>query len=242
MYVATASTLQAAPESLGVAGLPAKLPLFLTKIARIYELVPLQTQTTRGRTARRDELAQGMIDLALDVAGAVAAHADEHKLTELARSVEVNAGTFKRLRIPHRPILAQQIHDTAQPVVAELAPNGVTVASLAELQAQIDLVKTWLDQPRSVIRAKSAATTQLAEVFREADALLERQIDRLVFPARKTHPEFYADYQRARQVLDLPGVRGMQVEPMPAGLALPAGTGGTSAAPVPAASPHAQGA
>ena len=242
MYVAVGSTLQAAPESLGVAGLRAKLQLFLAQVAQIYRLAPLQAQTTRGRTARRDELSQGMIDLALDVASAVAAHADEHKLTELARSVEVSAGTFKRLRIPHRPILAQQILDAAQPVVADLAPGRVTADTLDELQAQIGLVKTWLDQPRSAIRAKSSATTQLAEAFREADALLERQIDRLVFPTRKTHPEFYADYQRARQVLDLPGARGMQVEPMPAGLALPAGTGGTSAAPVPAASPHAQGA
>ena len=240
MYVAVASTLQAAPDSLGVASLPAKLPQFLAKVAQIYELAALQTQTTRGKTARRDELSQEMIDLALDVAGAVAAHADEHKLTELACSVEVTAGTFKRMRIPHRPILAQQIHDIAQSVVADLAPNGVTAATLVKLQEHIALVKTWLDQPRSVIRAKSAAPAQLAEVFRDADALLKRQIDRLVFLARKTHPEFYADYQRARQVPDYPGPRATQAGPGPAALpALAATSTATSATPAPEVPPDA---
>jgi hypothetical protein len=59
-----------------------------------------------------------------------------------------------------------------------------------------------------MIRTKAAATAELAKTFRETDALLEKQIDRLVFPLRKTHPEFYADYQRARQIWDAPGASG----------------------------------
>ena len=204
MYAAVVTALQAFSDSLGIAGLPAKLQLLIAKIALIYDLAVIQTKGTRGRTAQRDELSQGMIDLALDVASAVGAHAVEQQLTELAKSVEVSAATFRRMRIVHRPILAQQIHDAALPIIEDLAPYKITAQTLADLQARIGLVKAALDDPRSLIRSKTAATAQLVEAFREADALLEGQIDRLMFPVRKTHPELYADYQLARQVWDAP--------------------------------------
>ena len=203
MYVAVLATLREASPAL--ATLPARLQLLESKVAQIYELAGLQQQKTEGRTARRDEVLRDMIDLTLDVAGAVLAHAGEHGLTELTQTLSgATPGRFKRLRIPQRPIVAQQILETAGPVVAELAPYGVTAATLADLQARIELAKTWLDQPRDLIRAKAAATAQLAEVFRAADALLENQIDRMLFPFRKTHPDIYASYQRSRQVITLP--------------------------------------
>ena len=216
MYVAVVATLQSVIDSLGIAALPAKLQLLITKIAQIYDLVAIQNQTTRGKTDRRNELLQGMIDLALDVASAVTAYADEQRLTELAKNVDFSASTFDRQRIAHRPILAQQIHDAAEPVIAELAPYSVTAETLADLQAQIGIVKAWLDQPRSVIRSRAAATAQLAEAFRFADGLLEKQIDRRLFPLRNTNPEFYADYQRARQIWEAPGTNGATPAPTPA--------------------------
>jgi hypothetical protein len=229
MYAAVVTALQAAPESLGVAALPARRQRLEDIIARIYHLAQIQKQTTRGKTARRDELSESMIDLVLDVASAVAAYAAEHRLTELAKTVEVSGTTFRRMRLPHRPVLAQQIHDQAESLLAELAAYNVTAEMLADLQARIGLLKAWLDQPRSMIRAKSAATAQLATAFREAHALLEGQIDRLVFPLRKTHPEFYADYQQARAIWSPRGASGTQNAPTATLDA--ASDGGTSPAP-----------
>jgi hypothetical protein len=153
-----------------------------------------------------------MIGRALDLANVAAAHANENNRTELAKLLDINPTAFERRRIPHRPILAQQIHDAVQPVLAELAPLGVTVERLADLQAQIDLVKTWLDQPRSIIREKAAATARLAELFRETDRLIAGQIDKLVFPLRTTHPGFHAAYQLARKIPDTSVRRGGEVE------------------------------
>jgi hypothetical protein len=208
MYVAVVTTLQAIVESLGLAGLPPKLQLLIAKIAQIYAILPIQRQTTRGKTARRNELLDTMVDTALEVANAVAIHANEHKLIELAKAVDVSAPQFSRMRIPDRPILAQQIHDTAQSVLPQLEPYGVTAENLTALQAQIELAKAWLDQPRTVIRSKAAATAQLSEVFDEIDDLLEGQIDRLMFTVRKTNPEVYADYHRARQIVATAGGHG----------------------------------
>ena len=232
MYAAVVTALQATPESLGLAALPAKRQLLVAKIAEIYELATIQNQGTRGKTARRDELLQGMVDLTLDVANALTAYAAEHQLTELRESVDVSAGTFARLRIADRPGRARVIHDTAQPVVAELVPYGVTPATLAELQAQIGLVQAWLDQPRQTIRARTEATAQLAGLFRETNELLEGQIDRLVFLARKPHPEFYAAYRRAREIIGTRGREGQPEAAAPTVASAVSAAGGSSASPL----------
>lgn len=240
MYAAVSTALHAAPESLGLAALPAKRQLLVAKIAQIHALAVDQSQGTRGKTARRDELMQTMVDLALDVASAIGAYASTERLTELGKSLHASPRMFARLRIPERPALTQGIHDAAQPVAEELVPYGVTPEMLAELQAQIGLVRAWLDQPRAAIRARAAVTAQLAEAFRETDALLEEQIDRMVFVVRKTHPEFYADYRRARDVIATRG-RQAKAEPEPLAAA-PTLVNAPAAASAPIATPLAKAA
>ena len=207
MYHAVLALLQATDETGGIPGVPAQLSTLAARLAELDTLAATQLRLTAGKTARRDELLADMIETALDVANAVATHADAQKLTELARAVAVTPSAFARLRLLHRPWLAQQVHAAAQGVLPELATYGVTAATLAALQAKIESAKAGLDQPRSTIVEKSAATAQMLAVFREIDAQLEGQIDRLVFPLRKTSPKFHARYQVARQIAARPGGR-----------------------------------
>lgn len=199
-YRATAAVVQAAVESQGVVALEPRLTLLAAKIGEINTLGHTQTEPTEGQTDQSESLLAAMVDAAVDVATILALLAEDQRLLELAATVNLSARDFHHARKFHRPILARRILDAAEAHVSQLLPYGVTAATLAQLQAQIEAAGAGLHQPRTTLTAKRAATLRMAVLFTETDALLNQQIDRLMFPLRRTHPELYAHYRAARQV------------------------------------------
>ena len=130
------------------------------------------------RFAGRERVFQAMAELAVEVATAVATHADEHQLDDLARLVKITEADFARARVSHRLWLAERVVASAQTVLPELASRGVTADTLQELQARINTAHANLHEPRTTVAAKKAATLRLVVLFDEVDALLEGQIER----------------------------------------------------------------
>jgi len=215
-YRAVKALLQSTTETSAIAALPARLAAFVTQIEEIDALDRTQNQPLDGRIADRDQLLADMIESTLELAGYALSHARENRLHDLAARVDLAASDFARLRLTRRTGLAQQVHDAIGPVVAQLAGHGVTAATLAGLQTKIDAADTALSQPRVTVAEKRAATAQLAAAFADADQLLNTHIDALLFPLRKTSPEFYAAYQAARTIVDVPGSTRPAAAPTPA--------------------------
>lgn len=97
---------------------------------------------------------------------------------DLAARVTASASSFHYGRHHARLLLAQQIHEAASGVVAQLADYGVT-----------------------------AATQELEPTFDEIDALLHDEIDTLLLGFKASDPAFYRDYHAARIIIDRPGGR-----------------------------------
>lgn len=201
-YLATEAALAAIPEVDRVPGLSAELEVFRTKMGEMQNLLQTQQEAVAGKRARRDELLAEMAEAAVDVATLVAAYADKQKLTELAHLVRVGPGDFTRTRQAARPVLARSVLDAAHAVLPALASYGVTAQMVENLQARISAALEGLHQPRSGFVERKTATERLAALFDEIDALLKAQIDRLVYPIRKTHPDAYASYRSAREIID----------------------------------------
>lgn len=201
MYRAVKALLQVATETSGIAALPARLTAFVNQIATIDELDRAQNIPTHGKVGDRDARLQELIDQTLELAGYAVSYARQHGLRDLEETVTVSSADFRRLRLTRRPGLAQQVYDAIAPIVAQLAPYGVTAETLAAHQAAIDLAKAAVTEPRATVTAKRTATETMAKAFAEADDMLESHIDPLVFPLRKTHPEFYAEYRARREVV-----------------------------------------
>lgn len=201
MYRAVQALLQVATETSGVAALPARLAAFVTAIAMIDELDRAQNLPIRGKVDDRDARIQELIEQTLELAGFAVSYAREHGLRDLEEKVNVSAADFRRLRITRRPGLAQQVHDAIVPIVAQLAPYGVTAETLAAHQAAIGVARAAVSEPRATVTTKRSATEAMVKAFAEADDLLETHIDPLLFPLRKTHAEFYAEYRARRQVV-----------------------------------------
>ena len=206
MYRAVKALLQVATETSEIAALPARLTAFVTLIATIDELDRAQNIPTHGKVGDRNARLDELIDQTLELAGFALSHARDHGLRDLEEKVNVSAADFRRLRVTRRPGLAQQVHDAIVPIAAPLAGFGVTAETLAAHQAAIDTATAALSEPRATVAEKRAATAGLVRAFAEADGLLEAHIDALLFPLRKTQPEFHARYRAAREVLARPGV------------------------------------
>ena len=218
MILSVLAALKDTDRTSGVAGLPARVTALAAQAEEINALGETQTRPIQGPTAGRDALLQAMQDHALDVASAVALHATDAKLPELLRTVKISPGDFDGARVLHRPWFATRIANAAASVLPHLAPR-VTEESLAELRTQIRDAEAAVAQPRRAIEARRLATRRIKAALEEAETTLA-QIDRLIFPLRKTEPEFYAEYQSARRLLELPVPDTTPEEPAP-GVAAP---------------------
>ena len=206
MYRAVIALLETSAALLaGITKLPAKLAAFKALVAGITKLAATQAQPTVGAVGTRDEQLALLADEALAIAGGVQSYADENKLHELAAKVRLTPTHFRSGRKEDRVRLAQQVHDATSSVVTELGDYGVTDRKLANLQALITLTLEALSRPRSTAAEKKAATARLPAAFKEADALLENQIDPLLRPLERAQPEFYARYKAARIIIDRRG-------------------------------------
>jgi hypothetical protein len=210
MILSVLAALKTTDRTSGVAGLPARVTQLATQAEELNELGEIQLRPIQAPTAGRDALLQAMQDQALDVASAVALHAADAKLPDVLRTVKITAADFEAARVLHRPWFATGIANAAESVLPQLAPR-VTVESLAELRAKIREAETAVAQPRRAIETRLLATARIKTVLKDAEATLA-QIDRLVFPLRKTEPDFYAEYRSARRLLELPMQASTPVE------------------------------
>ena len=96
---------------------------------------------------------------------------------------------------------AQGIYDRAQANLTALAPYGISAATQTSLQNAITAFVTSIPKPRLGIADKKQTTTQLANLFKQADATLDN-IDTLIEIVRLTQPNFYKGYKAARKIVE----------------------------------------
>ena len=206
-YETIEAFLAGAPETSGIVAFPARFHTFKNKLAHLKTLAATQAQRLNVAIADRDTALNIAFTAALTIAGIVLSYADAHQLTSLATRVRVRPGDFKAGRMARRLQLAQEVHDAALAVVAQLGDQGVVEATLEEFQAKIDAAAVALTAPRLLTGEKTAATQRLKAAFRDINATLANQINPLLVPLAATHPEFYARYKSARAVVDRSGGR-----------------------------------
>lgn len=233
MYIAVqAFLLNAAAATAAITALAAKVIKLSGFIARLRELTLVQTDPITAKVVVRKESLKDTVDLAVEVAGAVLSYSNDAHLVELHAKVDITRRSFERLRLAERTALAQNIHNAAATVIAELAPYGVTPALLTEFQETIAGTDEVMNEPRRAMGNRKVATAEIADLHRQIDTLLAEDIDTLMLPLRRSNPALWARYQEARAVFDLPGVRRRE-QPEAAADAAVSGPAG----PVPAANP-----
>ena len=166
-----------------------------------------QAQPLEATLARRDAANADAIEACVHAAAVVGGHAKRAGLPDLALQVRVTAAEFTRMRLAEQVRTCQMIHEVVQRVQPQLADVGFTAAELASLKAKVDAAVELLPSARLRVAEKRAATAELKRGLDAAVAILEHEIDPLLFPLRRTHPEFHKNYQAVREIVDTPGSR-----------------------------------
>jgi hypothetical protein len=200
MLVRTLDFLRDSGQTSVVRGLPAFVARLAGHAAQLNALGEAQGRVTQGARLHRDRRLGELRDSALELAAVVAVYALEHRRLHLLPLVNVTPTSFNVARLDHKLWLASRIADAAASVLPEIEPFGVTAEMIAELREKIRDAHEVLDAPRFAILQRQSTTRQIASTL-QAAAVTLAQIDRLLFPLRRSAPQFHADYRAARRVL-----------------------------------------
>ncbi len=148
-----------------------------------------------GITADKANLKQTLCKLAATIAGAVSAYASATQNEILKQEMNLPVSTIMRSRDEALAPRCQMIRDRTAANAAALANYGIKPAQLTDLQTTaIDNYSAATMKPRRAVSSPKTANATLAALFKENDALLNDQIDKLIELYRADHSDFVQTY------------------------------------------------
>ena len=173
----------------------------LDSIALIDSLAQAQIAVKKGITVDKKVFQLQMVDYTMRVAGGLMAYASaEGNNTLLAKAKSINDTKFVRARDDVRDDIAQDIHDEANAIIAQLAGYNVTAATLSALQTRIDAYRLYIVKPKLAIGDGSKDTALLKQEFARADVIVKERLDGLIRTFKETNPNFVMVYTNARKI------------------------------------------
>lgn len=162
----------------------------------------IQGENITGIATDKRKISEEMIQMSIEVSGAVYAFASKARDNELMKRVNYNYRDLKRFRDTILKDNCQIIHDEANKIIAQLADYGKTPADLAMLQDIINNYVVILEKPRVAKTITKVATAKLKEHFIIEDNILRTRLDKLMEKYKTTEPKFYYEYKSARIIIN----------------------------------------
>ena len=186
----------------------ATIPIFQKTIERLKQITEAiddlskeQARDLKGITEDKNATLEQTIDLMLEVAGAIHAHAivkgdiTLQSVTNLKPS-EVDH-MDQTLVIKKAEIMLEEAKKLS---VEELSDTGLTTDELGLYEDTIAKLRDTKNNRNEAGIDQSSATKQLAKLFEEANALKKNTLDKLAPQFERKAPEFYMKYKAATTV------------------------------------------
>jgi hypothetical protein len=187
-----------------ISALAAAVAAFKAKIADIISTEQLTSISLSGITVAKSNSKLALSQIAADIAAVIAAYAVATVNTTLEAEVNYSFYKLKRMRDEQLAPACQTIHDRAVEHQSELKDYGISAAKIAELQTAIADYAAKTPNPRTALGSRKTQTAHRRELLRQAEALLKKQIDKLIKNFRITESEFYNTYFNLREIPDAP--------------------------------------
>lgn len=179
--------------------LAAAKALLSAKIDAIAAEVALQlinpTGTTVDKINLRADLEAKGLALSAALSGYAASTAGK---TDLYVRVYFTANNFYKFREAELIGIITNLHREATAELANLAPFGVTAATLAALQSANNAFGAIMKNPNAAIAKRKSATDRIAILLPEAISILETRLDNLIVALNGSQPQFTAIYNTVR--------------------------------------------
>lgn len=141
-----------------------------------------------------------MTEQAFTIAASVCAYAVAESNNVLKMEVTYTESDFTKMRDSDIADTCKGIYDIAEPLLADLAPYGVTIDVMNDFKSAIEDYNEYIPLPRTSIITKKMHTEMIANLFASNAVLLER-MDGLVKMMKFKQPVFFNNYFSSRKVI-----------------------------------------
>lgn len=176
--------------------------VFKAKIAEIMNATQLADLSLQGITADKSNRKQNLAQMATDIAGIIYAYAVAIGNLTLKQEMNITFSKLIQTRDDQLAPRCQNIHDKGIENLAQLGEYGIKDGNLSALQTAIDEYQAATPKPRTAVSQRKTHNANLRRLFKETDAILKDQMDRLVVNFRTSNPDFVAQYFSNRQIID----------------------------------------
>ena len=187
-----------------------KIPNIATQIVElngilksIRDLRQVQSKTTEGVTATKNELATMVKEGILKICDALQAYAAQTNDRNLMADARITATELKAMRNSDLADKARFVYETASPLANDLGTWFVTKADIDALTANAELYLKALPSRRSMQNETKVSTAAINAKLSEGKLLLKTKLDKYMKPFRTGNPSLFAEYTNARMVVDL---------------------------------------
>jgi len=133
----------------------------------------------------------------------IEAYASVEGNDELARQMGDNQTDIFRLPYNEFFIKVKAIIDKATELQETLtADYGLTAEQITDLQNDVNQLLEINGQPRAYQIKSSIATNEIEQLLNDAHDILNNQIDKIMSVFKRSDPNFYHGYQKARVIVD----------------------------------------
>jgi Carboxypeptidase regulatory-like domain len=174
---------------------------FKTKVATIVNTAQQADLALTGFAAGKKTTKQELCGMTADIAAIIYAFADATGNDELKGEVNYSLTDLLRLKDSLLAPRCQNIHDKGFENKEALKDYGITAAILTTLQTVIDTYTETIPKPRTAVSSRKTLNSNLKQFFKETDAILENQMDKLVVTFKTTNPDFVKTYFSVRQII-----------------------------------------
>jgi hypothetical protein len=206
-------------------GLPNFTPLrnkFDENLTQLDTVESQQAQDLSGLRTKKEDIKASTAQKTLDMSHRLEAFA---KITgDVVLEKKVHFSDMHLQKLPDNVFMTtcNIVYDLANENKTAAADYGITDAVLTDLKTAIDAYKTVVDAPKEGTTEKKQATEQLANLFSDETAVLDK-IDALVEMIRYSNPTVFAEYWDTRRIEYRSGSLSVKCEVTDAATSLPLG-------------------
>jgi hypothetical protein len=179
--------------------------IFKANNVNVEKLRDKQKMPSKGYTEQRDNQKKEMAELALEVAGSVAAYAHKKSDYILAKKVDFSFSELVHARDAVVKSRVTIILNEAKTVIADLGDYGTDSAQLSIFEQKISGFSEIVGKKGYNKEETQTATEQIAEILSYNNELLKNFADKLIIKFKNSNPEFYKNYFNAREIYDFGG-------------------------------------
>lgn len=188
---------------------------FDNKIAAIRTERQKQEKDASGLVTERKLIRETLTRQTLKVSGALLAYASATGNAELMAVADYSPSNLSQSRNNIFYDKARLIYEAASPLATQLADYNLAAADLTQLQTMLGQFLTAIPKRRNATATSKSATAAIRALFKETDLLLKNKLDMLMLSFRISNPDFYANYQNARIIVDLGAGKKPKETPAP---------------------------